>query len=386
MEITKKIITMITALAMVITMSAVVTTGQADAAAKGKYKLEVSQSRCVVVAYKKTEGKWKYVRTMLCSPGTGGRTPNGTFHLGGKQRWGVLMGPVFGQYCCNITSSILFHSVWYNSINKSTQDAGEFNKLGRPASHGCVRLSTIDAKWVYDNCKSGTLIKIGHSIRVPKGKPRKIFSSSGWDPTDPDPANPHFKLRKAKIKAPAKTLAYKGTYKVDKFVKASNPNALENISDKVKARALVGGKWKKVTKIPTNKTGKVKVKYSVKYPYCKKASKVVTYKVVVKSAPEITAEDREVTVGDNNAVQGVTAKMKNGKIITSSIKVSIVSPAGKRVAKGISYNKARAFVFKNEGAYKVTYKVANPKYPKKVTAKTVTITAVAAPQEESGDQ
>ena len=44
------------------------------------------------------------------------------------------------------------------------------------------------------------------------------------------------------------------------------------------------------------------------------------------------------------------------------------------------------FVFKNEGAYKVTYKVANPKYPKKVTAKTVTITAVAAPQEESGDQ
>ena len=56
MEITKKIITMITALAMVITMSAVVTTGQADAAAKGKYKLEVSQSRCVVVAYKKTEG------------------------------------------------------------------------------------------------------------------------------------------------------------------------------------------------------------------------------------------------------------------------------------------------------------------------------------------
>ena len=154
----------------------------------------------------------------------------------------------------------------------------------------------------------------------------------------------------------------------------------------MKARALVGGKWKKVTKIPTNKTGKVKVKYSVKYPYCKKASKVVTYKVVVKSAPEITAEDREVTVGDNNAVQGVTAKMKNGKNITSSIKVSIVSPAGKRVAKGISYNKARAFVFKNEGAYKVTYKVANPKYPKKKTAKTVTITAVAAPQEESGDQ
>ena len=37
-------------------------------------------------------------------------------------------------------------------------------------------------------------------------------------------------------------------------------------------------------------------------------------------------------------------------------------------------------------ALAMTYKVANPKYPKKVTAKTVTITAVAAPQEESGDQ
>lgn len=386
MEIAKKVITIITALAMVVTMSVVVTTGQANAAAKGKYKLEVSQKRCVVVAYKKTGGKWKYVRTMRCSTGTGGRTPNGTFHLGGKQRWGVLMGPVFGQYCCNITSSILFHSVWYNSINKTTQSAAEFNKLGRPASHGCVRLATIDAKWIYDNCKSGTLIKIGYGVKVPKGKPKKIHSSSGWDPTDPDPANPKNKLRRAKIKAPAKKLTYKGVYRIKKMVKATNPNALENITDKVTAKALVNGKWKSVKRIPTNIVGKVKVKYSVKYKYCKKRSKVVTYKVVDKSTPVITASSREVTAGDTNAVTGVTAKLKNGKSITSRIKVTIVDPNGRKVAKQISYSKAKAFVFKAEGTYKVTYKVANPRYPDRVAKKTVKITAVAAPQPEEQEQ
>jgi hypothetical protein len=231
----KRVTALLAAIAMAFTMQAAVIPQKAEAAAKTPvYKLEVSKSKCVVVAYKKVNNKWKYVRTMLCSPGTNGRTPGGTFHLGGKQRWGTLMGPVYGQYCCNITSSILFHSVFYNSVSKSNQDRGEFNKLGRPASHGCVRLATIDAKWVYDNCKSGTLIKIGYGIKVPKGKPKKIYSSSGWDPTDPDSRNPHFKLKSAVIKAKEKTLSLGKKYDAKKYVKATNPNALEDITDKVK--------------------------------------------------------------------------------------------------------------------------------------------------------
>lgn len=37
-----------------------------------------------------------------------------------------------------------------------------FNPLKRShaASHGCVRLLVSDAKWIYDNCKEGTIITV----------------------------------------------------------------------------------------------------------------------------------------------------------------------------------------------------------------------------------
>ena len=33
-------------------------------------------------------------------------------------------------------------------------------KLGRRASHGCIRLTVEDAKWIYDNCPAGTTVII----------------------------------------------------------------------------------------------------------------------------------------------------------------------------------------------------------------------------------
>ena len=373
----KRVISLLAVFAMVFTMQAAIVPQKAEAAAKKPvYKLEVSKSKCVVVAYKKENKKWKYVRTMLCSPGTSGRTPGGTFHLGGKQRWGVLMGPVYGQYCCNITSDVLFHSVWYSSVSKRAQNSSEFNRLGSPASHGCVRLATIDAKWIYDNCKKGTLIKIGYGKRTPKGKPKKIYSSSGWDPTDPDPRNPNFKLRKAVIKAKPKTLSLGKKYDAKKYVKATNPNALEDITNKVKVKALINGRWKKIRKIPTNIAGDVKIKFSVKYNYCKSASKTVTYTIADKKAPNIIAEDRTVNIGAKNAAAGAKARQNDGTNVTKTMKVTITDPAGKVAAKNITYSKAKKFVFKSAGEYKVTFTAFNKKYPDKKRSKTIIITVI----------
>ena len=73
----------------------------------------------------------------------------------------------------------------------------EYNKLGNGASAGCVRLAAIDAKWIYDNISSGTVVKIYDSDELPPGvvKPTAIKIDEndvrrGWDPTDPDPSNP----------------------------------------------------------------------------------------------------------------------------------------------------------------------------------------------------
>ena len=47
------------------------------------------------------------------------------------------------------SSGILFHSVPYNSKNVNDLETEEWNKLGYPASLGCVRLCVADAKWIY---------------------------------------------------------------------------------------------------------------------------------------------------------------------------------------------------------------------------------------------
>ncbi|NLN87671.1 MAG: L,D-transpeptidase, partial [Syntrophomonadaceae bacterium] len=36
----------------------------------------------------------------------------------------------------------------------------EAAKLGTPASHGCVRLATEDAQWLYRNIPTGTPVSI----------------------------------------------------------------------------------------------------------------------------------------------------------------------------------------------------------------------------------
>lgn len=107
-----------------------------------------------------------------------------------------LNGNVYGQYACRIVGSILFHSVPYEKKDKSTLEWWEYDKLGTKASLGCIRLTVEDAKWIYDNCVSGTNVEFYTSSNPgPLGKPtaQKITADEevrNWDPTDPDSKNP----------------------------------------------------------------------------------------------------------------------------------------------------------------------------------------------------
>ena len=170
--------------------------GKSQAQAADTYKIRVNKQCCVVNVYKYDEesAKYKIHKAFICSPGYA--TPVGTHHLGEKMRWHTLDGPTYGQYCSRITGSILFHSVWYYQPEKDTQSYVQYNRLGTLASHGCVRLTVADAKWIYDNVPSGTEVKVYNSSNPgPLGKPAaiKVNGSQGWDPTDPDPENPYLK-------------------------------------------------------------------------------------------------------------------------------------------------------------------------------------------------
>ncbi|MCD8010000.1 MAG: fibronectin type III domain-containing protein [Lachnospiraceae bacterium] len=153
------------------------------------YYIKVNKSQNVVTVYAKDDdGQYVVpVKSFVCSTGTA--TPSGTYTTPSKYRWHELMGPSWGQWCTRITGGVLFHSVFYNSYNNNMAlSVSAYNKLGTTCSHGCVRLTAGDAKWIYDNCKLGTKVTIySSSTAGPFGKPSayKLSSSHTWDPTDP---------------------------------------------------------------------------------------------------------------------------------------------------------------------------------------------------------
>lgn len=174
-----------------------------------KYYIKVNCKRQTVNVYEKDENN-KYskpVKVMLCS--TGVETPEtGVYKITSfKQEWLGLQGNVYGQYCTQIVGNILFHSVPYiEKNNPSSLEYWEYDKLGEEASLGCIRLTVESAKWIFDNCETGTQVEFYSSEDPgPLGKPetQKISDYSeelkNWDPTDEKQENPWI-IYKKKVK------------------------------------------------------------------------------------------------------------------------------------------------------------------------------------------
>ena len=126
------------------------------------YKLvvDISEQRVYVYqwdgsSYSILLGKAK-CSTGILEPETA--TPTGTYQMGGPTGTGEWY--YFEEFNCyakwasRIVGGILFHSVTYNSKQRLIN--GSVRNLGRPASHGCVRLEVGKAKWIYENCAPGT--------------------------------------------------------------------------------------------------------------------------------------------------------------------------------------------------------------------------------------
>lgn len=163
------------------------------------YFIKVNCDGQVVTIYKKdSSGNYTVpYKAMVCSTGTS--TPkSGIYKIPGRWDWGELVGNVYGRYITVITGEILFHSVPYlERYNPGSLAYEEYDKLGTPASSGCVRLTVEDALWIWNNCENGTKVEFYSSSNPgPLGKPeaKKISDAEGnlknWDPTDSDNNNP----------------------------------------------------------------------------------------------------------------------------------------------------------------------------------------------------
>lgn len=126
--------------------------------ASNGYKVEVCIPYQEVYVYKNN----KLLRSMVCSTGIDSKpTPIGYFSTEGKGKY--FFSEKYAQgafYWINfLNNNYLFHTLPVDYKKNIIQS--EALKLGEKASHGCIRLSFDDAKWLYNTIPSyNTLIYI----------------------------------------------------------------------------------------------------------------------------------------------------------------------------------------------------------------------------------
>ena len=263
-----------------------------DGDAGSRYTIYVNRSSNIINVVDSRTGK--VVKAMYCSTGVGYSTIGGTYNTVSKMRWHALNGGVYGQYCTRIHGSYLFHSVYYYRTVKNQMSTREYNKLGSQASAGCVRLAVVDAKWIYDHCDVGTRVVIGESRRMVKPTRSKLKVSTarrtGWDPTDPDPANPYYPTIRLKKQSSRKVEngAKLKKAKLKKLVKVSSPTT--SASTLAKYVTVKG-------KVKTTQPGKYKVVYTVTDPRTLLTKSLnVTFKVKKKVQPDEPEKNTQDTV------------------------------------------------------------------------------------------
>ena len=126
-------------------------------------KVSIAKQRVYVYGLDANEEYTVLLKTMKCSTGLPETpTPKGTFQAstGPGARWHYFKKYfVWAQYAYYIQGDIMFHSVLYPEKGGRVMSSSVRN-LGRKASHGCVRLTVENAKWIYQNCPPGTTVVI----------------------------------------------------------------------------------------------------------------------------------------------------------------------------------------------------------------------------------
>lgn len=126
-----------------------------DAARPLSVQVSLAQQKVTVA-----DADGRTVETFVCSSGKSGEeTPKGVFTVSdrGKSFYNAKLKEG-AYYWTRFYGAYLFHSVPFDKNYRMEPEEAE--KLGEPASHGCIRLPVDDAKWIYDNIPNGTKVVI----------------------------------------------------------------------------------------------------------------------------------------------------------------------------------------------------------------------------------
>ena len=118
-----------------------------------KYLIWISQYTQRVNIYQGSKGNWKLIRTCRVATGTHiTQTPRGVFKITYKEK---------GWYYTNTCVHKIVHFAGRNSLHSRIYYYnGKLSSatIGRPASHGCVRMYMEDITYIYNNMPKGTTV------------------------------------------------------------------------------------------------------------------------------------------------------------------------------------------------------------------------------------
>lgn len=120
------------------------------------YLITTSINNKFIYIYEKINDLWDLKFKFSCTVGKP-QTPTikGVFEVGEKY-------PSIGdenssvKYAINITGEYYYHSIIYDAKGINVKD----DRLGVAISHGCIRMATNSARWVYENVPKGSSIII----------------------------------------------------------------------------------------------------------------------------------------------------------------------------------------------------------------------------------
>jgi lipoprotein-anchoring transpeptidase ErfK/SrfK len=125
-----------------------------DFNSKTNHFMWVDTEKNFVYVFEGEDKNWKLAKTMVCTDGKASTpTVKGNFEIKGRAPWLTsYSGDVKAKYKVRFFGNYYFHSILFDVKGEKIVDS----RLGESLSHGCVRLSVEDAKWVYDHIKDGT--------------------------------------------------------------------------------------------------------------------------------------------------------------------------------------------------------------------------------------
>lgn len=159
-----------------------------DVYSSGPYQIRVNRAKCVITIFAKDSVTGQFnipIKAFICSVGCPwSPTITGTFRTPAKYSYKQLNGPTWAKWCTRINRGYLFHSMPSPTSSPYQILPEKYNLLGQYASQGCIRMTVGDAKWIYDKCALGTVVKISDSEPTPFDKPvvPKIYSVTSVDP------------------------------------------------------------------------------------------------------------------------------------------------------------------------------------------------------------